>query len=315
MLNKDIFKTVKLIKKSYNHPKIFLLLINHLSHLAETVKININYVNDSFVRICLLASSIYLCKQFSKIHSQDKQILQFLKNGKSLKYNTQLKLKFKILLIYLINRPLDQMNKFICFEIINSYTDCKFLYPFILQYLMKFQTVKLFDIELKKSIPIEYIDIFFQKSSSNNDLLEETQKLIIYSFSGVNYKIYPLIDFLHQINSDQSDLKKLIIFELLIIFAKNHANTDEVRGILSDDKYFVSCMKKFILKEKLFNRSYENLSIDYSKLTSNEDPFILSLKQEIRNRKDSQLLIKNIKKALVELEKSFEYLISFLKSD
>lgn len=310
MLSKETTKTIKLIKKSARHPKIMLVLLNHLSFLLKTEKVNINFVNDSLLRIIFLASSPRLCGQFTKTHSQDKKILEFLKTNKLQKSDTVISFKIKMIILYLINRPLEQLNLFILFELINSFSGQQHLHPYISRYILQLAMAGFHGIKMKREIPQEYFRLFLIKNAhfiSNRDNFhdqkEETQfnivksiHLLIYSFSGVLYK-FPAFS---GIQLDITDFNSFFILDFLTIFAKNHKNTQEIRSIIPNDKDFIELMKKFLNNKLILPEN--NNTINFQALKNDEDFFLLTLKDELSTRKNCKNFIHNIRRIIDEAE-------------
>lgn len=310
MLGKNIQKTIKLIKKSARHPKLMIVLINHLSFLIPNEQININLVRDDLEKFIFLAASKKMCAQFTKVHANDKKILEFLKNNRKTKSNYKILFRIKLILLYLINRSFDQLNNFIIFELIDNQSNSSDLQPFIAHLLLKLSLIDFYNIQSKKRLPVEYFEIFLTKSAhfyKNNENMEsqedETQlniikstHLLIYTLSKANFNFTSF----KNTHFDLSDSNTLFILECFSFCARNHQNSAKIRQILPDDPFFVNIMRKFIASQPILEQ--ENTAINFENLLNSEDVFIANLEDELSARNFCKKFIQNIRKTIDDAE-------------
>ncbi|KRH94806.1 hypothetical protein M153_1390006955 [Pseudoloma neurophilia] len=281
-LKKDTLRTINLIKKSADHPKITIILLLHLSVLLKKERLSINFVTDSLLRLILMAASTFISKQFTKTFSNDKKLLEYLRNNKNHKSDRNIMFKVKLIIIYLINRPYSQLNNFISFELINSYMDQPMLYPYISQYFLRNILANCNNVPFHKPISKNYLELLIDKAISHqySDIAnqkEETQQnitkainLLIFASccdlsekepeTGKRKKMIPnqeehvigekvqkreFLSF-QGVILDRSDMNTLFILECLTLFAKTHKNTDLIKRTIPNDENIISMIKLYL---------------------------------------------------------------------
>lgn len=204
-------RLVSLLKRSIDHPKITLILLLDLSVSLRKERININLINDSFLRIIFMACSSSMTRQFSKIYSHDKKILEYLKSNKNKKNDKNIIFKIKIIVIYLIIRPYTHFNNFISFELINSYINHPLLYPYISQYFLRIVLTSHYNILLNRPMSINYYELLLKHVISHRfqdiaDQREETQQ---YISKVINLLLYSAcINHLSETQAKKKDSKR-----------------------------------------------------------------------------------------------------------
>lgn len=298
MESKKINKTIKLLKKCYNQPIIFQILHNYLSFLVQDeYNFPFHLYPDMFSKILIASTSSQAYVNL------DSKILVFLKECReSAKYSLIIRYKMKIILYYLINQPYDMFNKFICFEIINNYCKVPELECLIADYTRKYALANFFEVKLKKPMPAEYLDLYLRKSVSDNINLR--MKLLplcaVHTHKGIS---------LNDFNFDYN-VQSIVLLEALTFYAKFTEKVLDIKHILPSNDNFVLFFKIFLNRERTQGRNAENRNstvfkeLDYRKLMIRDNLLFKSLKEEFLLAEDKKKYLCELKKVVIELEKT-----------
>lgn len=341
MLSKEIYRIIKLIKKSSRHPKLTMILICHLNTILKKEKININFVQESFQKILFLMSPS-ISSNFIKIKNFDKQIHTFLKQKKNCRIFI---FKIKIIILYLIRRNMIK-NNFILFELINN-TNFKFILPYLSFFLLKICILKE---NIFLEVPKEYLEIFLKRanevikkeenknieSDESNDLRNsngidsyENTDSIRENLKDSNEQYIDTEEHNSAINNDFMILKTVLLLihskcqiKILFSFQKLKIRNFSLNSlfVLEFLSYFARKhqkideirkiiptnpqfleMMKNYLQKKSLNDFEINETINFKEIVKSEDIFLDIFKNELKMRKNCKIFVKNVKRILTEI--------------
>lgn len=242
----QIKKTLSLIKKSYDQPIIFHILHNHLSFLLKKVNPAFEMVDDWSKILIMSAHSIKLAFQGIEI-----KIQRFLNENKTVTTKEQ-KLKLMCICYYLINKPCNQINHILIFELINNYLGnvSNYFDGLIIKILTNLNLARLFDQEINQKVKFEYIEKMLE-ICGNKNLSNNCKLKLLPCF--INSNIIPFdLNFL-EIENNYFGYKSL---ELVCLYAKYTVNTTYIKDILPSNPFFITELGNFMNLE--FNFTYKS---------------------------------------------------------
>lgn len=259
----DLKKTVTLIKKTKDQPMLFHILHSHLAYIVNTKKIMPTEPLDLWSRI--LVASV----ENSKIsrNSLDIKILQYLKSSRKKTEDDILKLR--IILYYLDSRPLNNLNTFILFELMNNHYNASAMTNALIDSILaKSFLSKVFNIKTNKKLAKDAVLQFLKHNSDFSH-----KRLPIYIYFDLEP---PLVSY-----DEKSSLMKFKILEALSLYANYTENVEHFKSILPQTEEFLSLFKRFVCRDPdLF--SEEKAEFDICKLSLVNESVIDDLKQRLK---------------------------------
>lgn len=284
----ELKKTVTLIKKTKDQPMLFHMLHSHLAYIVQTKKVIPTEPLDLWSRI-LLASV-----ESSKIsrNSIEIKILQYLKNSRNKTEDDILKLR--IILYYLDSRPLNNLNTFILFELMNHHYNASTMTNALIDSILaKSFLSKVFNIRTNKKLAKDAVLQFLR---SNSDFSHK--RLPIYMYFDLEP---PLVSY-----DEKSNVMKFKIIEALSLYANYTENVEHFKSILPQTEEFLGLFKRFVCRDPdLF--SEEKTDFDICKLGLVSENNIDDLKQRLKKAFDESSNKAEFKAQMIEFITNIEY--------
>lgn len=237
-MSKKVTRIIDLIKKSYSQPLIFHTLINHLSHVKDSLN-PLYEIQDDWSKI-IMYSVIP-----NKIPNQglDSKILNLLKKIRKDKFENESKLKIIIILYYMKNRCVDYLNHMIVFELVTNYFGINdYFDSLILSIFCTAINSNLFDIKQNKRYRSDSVHHMLKVVKQQK--LSEINKYIALALFIQYDQPYKVSDI-----DIQNDLKTFCMLESLCLYAKYLKNESYIENVIPKNELLLQALNQYINKE------------------------------------------------------------------
>lgn len=228
-------KIVALIKQSYDQPLLFHRLHCHLAYVLETINPLLE-MSDDWSKML-----IYSCIR-SKHANQglETKILALLKTIRP-PVEKGARLRLWIVLYYMKNRPSEQINHLIVYELINNFMGVSsFTDGFILSVFSSAILGPVFGLtgnkKMRDDVVVHLLSVIKSKPLG---MLNRITSLPCY----VNHEVEPFA--LSELNFED-DVLALCALEHICFYAKYTKYVELVKKIIPDDPCFVALLREFV---------------------------------------------------------------------
>ncbi|KAM0671241.1 hypothetical protein CWI42_090640 [Ordospora colligata] len=234
-----IKRIIELIKRCNDQPIIFHRLYGHLAHALKSVDY-LHELNDDWSRMVIYG----VVRSKYANQGLEGKVMVFLKGHRPPVESSEVRLRIWIVLYYMKNRTVSQLNHMIVFELVSNFMGMtSFIDGLIISVLAIATTGPSFGAVGNKKLREECIEHLLEQVKKKN-LSLMNRAMAIPCYFGHEKEPPLVVDAVMEEN-----LMSVVILERVCFYAKFAKDSRFVKQIVPDDHMFIESLRKYINRQ------------------------------------------------------------------